>query len=342
MNPKVSVVILNFNGKKHLQQFLPFVVQSDYDKLQIVVIDNASTDGSVAFLVDNYAQNIEIICLKQNFGYAEGYNQGLKHVESDYYILLNSDVEVPKNWIRPMLNFMDENPAMAACQPKILAFDRKNRFEYAGASGGMIDFLGYPFCRGRIFDHIEQDLGQYDDKTSVFWASGACLLLKSDVFWSVGAFDGDYFAHMEEIDLCWRLQLAGFLVGICPQVAVFHVGGGTLDYNNPRKTYLNFRNSLFTLQKNLILWQAILFIAIRLCFDYVSILKFLATGQFKISKAIVKAHLSFLKHQPQTIEKRSKVQNKKSIFMLRGVYKKSIVLSSFLLKKYFFSMLTFK
>ena len=168
MNPKVSVVILNFNGKKHLQQFLPFVVQSDYDKLQIVVIDNASTDGSVAFLVDNYAQNIEIICLKQNFGYAEGYNQGLKHVESDYYILLNSDVEVPKNWIRPMLNFMDENPAMAACQPKILAFDRKNRFEYAGASGGMIDFLGYPFCRGRIFDHIEQDLGQYDDKTSVF------------------------------------------------------------------------------------------------------------------------------------------------------------------------------
>ena len=231
MNPLVSIVILNWNGHKYLEQFLPSVLSSTYSNYEVVVIDNASTDGSVSFLETNYSQ-IRIISLDRNFGFAKGYNEGLKQVQAEYYILLNSDVEVEKDWIEPAITLMQFNKNIAACQPKLLQFHNKRMFEYAGAAGGWLDYLGYPFAMGRVFDVCEQDNGQYDEQQPIFWASGAAMFVRASVYHQLGGLDEYFFAHQEEIDLCWRMQLAGYKIFSCPQSVVYHVGGGTLPKGN--------------------------------------------------------------------------------------------------------------
>lgn len=251
MLPKVSVVILNYNGKNWLQRFLPNVIlYSTYSNTEIIVADNASTDDSIAFLQQHFPQ-IKIISNNENNGYAEGYNDALRRVESDYYVLLNSDVEVTKNWIEAVIEYMQQDELIAACQPKILSYKHKDTFEYAGAAGGFIDQYGYPFCRGRIFDTCEKDEGQYNQSSEIFWASGACLFIRAKLFHQVGGFDSDFFAHMEEIDLCWRWKNLGYKICYCANSTVYHVGGGTLQKSNPKKTFLNFRNNRSLLHKNL-------------------------------------------------------------------------------------------
>ena len=245
----VSVVILNYNGKKHLAQFLPDVVRYSPDA-QIVVADNGSTDGSVDFLKNNFS-DVKLICFERNYGFAEGYNLALKNLSSDYFVLLNSDVLVTENWLKILIDFLQNNSQVSACQPKIRSFYDRQKFEYAGACGGFIDEYGYPFCRGRIFDTLETDNAQYDDIAEIFWATGACLAIRATDFWQAGALDGRFFAHQEEIDLCWRLKARGKSIVCVPKSVVFHVGGGTLNVESPMKTYLNFRNNLLLLYKNL-------------------------------------------------------------------------------------------
>jgi hypothetical protein len=250
LQPKISVVILNYNGKNWLQQFLPNVIaNTTYPNTEIIVADNASTDDSIAFIKQTFPQ-IRVVINEKNSGYAGGYNEALKQIESDYYVLLNSDVEVTSDWIKQVINYMQQDELIAACQPKILSFHERNKFEYAGAAGGFIDKYGYPLCRGRIFDTCEEDTGQYNSSGEIFWASGACLFIKADLFHQVGGFDADFFAHMEEIDLCWRLKNLGYKICYCADSTVYHVGGGTLEKSNPKKTFLNFRNNRILLQKN--------------------------------------------------------------------------------------------
>ena len=246
---RVKIVILNWNGRDYLKRFLPTLV-SRTPGAGIVVADNGSTDDSVRFLERSYPQ-VELLRLDRNYGYAEGYNRALAGLNAEYFVLLNSDVEVTEGWLDPLVRTLDGDGSVAAVSPKIRSFGEPDKFEYAGAAGGFIDFLGYPFCRGRILDSIESDKGQYDDPREVFWASGACMAVRADVFRSLGGFDGDFFAHMEEIDFCWRAQLAGYAVRVEPRSCVLHVGGGTLPNNSPQKIYLNFRNNLCMLFKNL-------------------------------------------------------------------------------------------
>ncbi len=243
-SPHVAVVILNWNGRKFLEQFLPSVLASTYTDYSVIVADNGSTDDSIAFLAANFPQ-VRIINNGQNFGFAKGYNEALKLVESEYYILLNSDVEVSPGWIEPMVSLLENDAQMAACQPKILSYHNKTMFEYAGAAGGWLDKYGYPFAKGRVFDICEEDKGQYDQVEPIFWASGAALFVRSTVYHQMKGFDEYFFAHQEEIDLCWRIQLAGYTVFSCPSSVVYHVGGGTLPKGNSLKTFLNFRNNLY-------------------------------------------------------------------------------------------------
>lgn len=247
---KLAIVILNWNGKKMLRQYLPVVMRYSSAQAKIIVADNASTDGSVAMLKEDFPE-VEILSLNKNYGFAEGYNQALKMVDAEYYLLLNSDVRVTENWLTPLLIYMDEHSDVAACQPKLLSVSNPKCFEYAGAAGGFIDRLGYPFCRGRVFDIVEEDHGQYDSIADIMWATGACLLIRSKDYWNAGALDGRFFAHNEEIDLCWRLRLLGRRIVCIPNSVVYHVGGGTLPKSNPMKTFLNFRNNLTMLYKNL-------------------------------------------------------------------------------------------
>ncbi len=245
---KTAIVILNWNGQKMLEQYLPSVLEYSCDEATVVVADNASTDDSLAFLNARYPQ-IQTIVLDQNYGFAEGYNRALKQVEAEYYVLLNSDVEVTPHWLSPLIAYMDSHVEVAACQPKLLSYVNKEKFEYAGASGGYLDRYGYPFCRGRLFDAVETDRGQYDDTAEVLWATGACLFIRSEDYWRVGGLDGRFFAHCEEIDLCWRLNIVGRKVVCLPESKVYHLGGGTLPKGNPMKTFLNFRNNLTMLYK---------------------------------------------------------------------------------------------
>lgn len=247
---KIAVVILNWNGQKMLEQYLPNVLMYSKDDAEVIVADNASTDNSVAWLQEHHP-TVRLIQLTKNWGFAEGYNKALEQVEADYYVLLNSDVEVTHHWLTPLVEFMDTHPDVAACQPKLLAMHDKNSFEYAGACGGFIDRYGYPFCRGRIFDTVERDNGQYDYQQEIIWATGACMMVRSTDFWNVNGFDGRFFAHCEEIDLCWRLHQTGRRLFCIPDSEVYHVGGGTLPKSNPYKTFLNFRNNLTMLYKNL-------------------------------------------------------------------------------------------
>lgn len=320
MKAKVAVVILNWNNRYFLEKFLPSVYNSNYTNVEFILGDNASTDDSVDFVKDYYPQ-IRIISNAKNYGFAGGYNEVLQHVEADYFILLNSDVEVSENWIEPVIAMM-ERENYAAAQPKILSYHQKQYFEHAGAAGGYLDKYGYPFCRGRIMQVTETDRGQYDDEREIFWATGAALFIKSSVWKDLGGFDADFFAHMEEIDLCWRLKKSGYRVGYCPQSIVYHVGGGTLNASNPKKTYLNFRNNLVMLQKNLAASQLFWIIFARFWLDLLALINFVFQGKFKDAWAISKAHQYFFLNFFKNAAKRKKYSTK---FNDKGVYKKSII-----------------
>lgn len=339
MEPSVAVVILNWNGLSFLKSFLPQVLGTDYTNLQVIVGDNASTDGSVRFLQESYP-GIRVIQNPVNHGFAGGYNQVLSQVNADYYVLLNSDVQVPKNWIRPIIEVMEKDPMIAAAQPKIKSFNEPLKFEYAGAAGGFLDKFGFPFCRGRIFDVIEDDQGQYDDAVEIFWASGAALFVKSVCWKQVGGLDPDFFAHMEEIDVCWRLKNLGYKVVYCPSAEVFHVGGGTLNSTNPFKTYLNFRNNLYLLQKNLPAKEMYTMLFARIWIDFIAWIHFLLKGEFKFAWAINKAHFNFFQHYRKTAGKRTTQQL--PFQTLTGVYHGSIVWAFFISKIKLFNKLNFQ
>ena len=317
---KVAVVILNYNGKKFLEEFLPNVIaNTPGDWAEIVVADNASTDGSVAFMQEGFP-DIRLIINGFNGGFATGYNLALRQIEAEYYVLLNSDIEVAPHWIEPVIELMDANPNIAACQPKILSYFEKNKFEYAGASGGFIDKYGYPFCRGRLFQHLEEDHGQYDDTMEVFWATGACLFVRADLYLEHGGLDDAFFAHMEEIDFCWRMKNLGYKIYCCPQSKVYHIGGGTLPKSSSRKTYLNFRNNLSLLYKNLPAHRVFWTIAYRIALDWVAAMKFLCNGGLKDFWAVIRAHLAFYKRIPALrIQRRQLPHNKVSQMYLRNI-----------------------
>lgn len=320
---KVAVVILNYNGRNYLEKFLPSVVENN-DGYEIIIADNASTDDSIAFL-KNYYPNLRILELSSNQGFAGGYNNALQEIEAEYYLLLNSDVEVSPNWTKPIIDLMDKDASIAACQPKIRSYHQKTHFEYAGAAGGYIDWLGYPFCRGRVFDSYEQDSGQYDDTKEVFWATGACMFVKAEVFHQFGGFDAHFFAHMEEIDLCWRIKNAGYKVMYSSASTVYHVGGGTLHKSNPRKTFLNYRNGLAMLYKNLPTNKLFSTILLRLVLDGISGIKLLIDGSFPDFWAVIKAHFAFYAMIPKLERKTPKNVSK--------IYRKSIVWEYFVKKQ---------
>lgn len=301
--PRVAVVILNWNGREFLRKFLPSVIEHSKGEAEVIIADNASTDSSIEFLQEEFP-DIRIVQNLTNGGFARGYNEALRQIDADYYVLLNSDIEVTANWIRPVIDLMESDATIAACQPKLRSYYHPEQFEYAGAAGGYIDLYGYPFCRGRVFLHLEDDNGQYDDVHEVFWATGACLFVKARLFHEFGGLDNDFFAHMEEIDFCWRLKNAGYRIMYCPESVVFHVGGGTLPKKSSRKTYLNFRNNLSLLYKNLpssLLWRVFM---IRFPLDAVAAFKFLLDGGFGDFKAVIRAHLYFYKNFGKLRKKR--------------------------------------
>ncbi len=300
---KIAVVILNWNGAKLLEQFLPSVVAYS-DEAKIYVADNASTDNSLEIIRSKFPQ-ITIIKNDSNYGFAKGYNVTLQQVEEDYYALVNSDIEVTPNWLSPILSIFDNEPNIGIIQPKILDIKNKAYFEYAGAAGGYIDQFGYPFCRGRIFDTIEKDQGQYNDDIEIFWASGACLFIRKDVYRALNGFDDDFFAHQEEIDLCWRAFNLGFKAKYTSKSVVYHVGGATLNEGHPRKTFLNFRNSLLMLTKNLPERKLFFLLFIRLCLDGLAGIQFILKGKFKHCWAIIKAHFAFYSLINKTLKKRT-------------------------------------
>lgn len=333
IKPKVAVVILNWNGLKYLSQFLNGVVQSTYPNLEVVVGDNASSDGSVNFLKAQFP-TVTVVQNDANYGFTGGYNRVLKQVEADYYILLNSDIEVGPNWIEPVIELMETDDAIAAAAPKIKSFAQKDHFEHAGAAGGFIDHLGYPFCRGRIFYDVEEDRGQYNQSGEVFWASGAALFIKKKYWDLSGGFDEQFFAHMEEIDLCWRLKNMGYKVMYCAESEVFHVGGGTLDKENPFKTYLNFRNNLLLLKKNMPVYKSVPIITIRFWMDLLAIFRFMNEGKRKDAWAISRAHQNFVRKLFTPADKRTKTKPAvKEQANLSGMFKRSIVTEFFINKK---------
>ncbi|MEP7111473.1 MAG: glycosyltransferase family 2 protein [Ferruginibacter sp.] len=332
--PLVSIVILNWNGRAYLEKFLPFVLASTYANKTLFVADNASTDDSVIFLQQNYPL-VKILANPANEGFAKGYNTALKQVKSDYYVLLNNDVEVTPGWIEPVIELMENDADIAVCQPKILSYRDRRHFEYAGASGGWLDALGYPFARGRVFETLEEDNGQYDDVRACFWATGAAMFVKAADYHAVGGLDEYFFAHQEEIDFCWRLQLAGFKVYVHPGSVVYHVGGATLSRESNLKSFLNFRNNLVMLMKNLPLASVIPTIAFRMVLDAIAAWRGLLGGNSGFFIAILKAHVFLFKWLL--------FDQKKSVFpvsrkgKLGGWYPSSVVWQHFIRKKNVFS-----
>lgn len=333
-NASVAIVILNWNGKDFLKKFLPSVLNTEYPEYEVIVGDNNSSDGSIDFLRDNFPQ-VKCIIHKENFGFARGYNETLKNINADYFVLLNSDVQVTPGWLKPVISHMDNNNNVGACQPKILSFENKNYFEYAGAAGGWLDKYGYPFCRGRVFDFCEIDEGQYNDIAEIFWASGAALFIKSKVFFEMNGFDPYFFAHHEEIDLCWRIQLAGYKIAVVPESIVYHVGGGTLAQGNPLKTFYNFRNNLIMLAKNLPSGRSAIKLPVRLSLDQVAAFQALVSGKWKTFAAIEKAQVAFFKWRLWKNKAHSSQQ--KGLKDLVGIYDGSIVKAYFINKKKKFS-----
>ncbi|MBR6760278.1 MAG: glycosyltransferase family 2 protein [Alistipes sp.] len=334
---RTAVVILNWNGLQHLQEFLPSVMRNTPPDVRIVVADNGSTDASLAF-VEQYYPDVEIVRLERNYGFAEGYNRALKEVEAEYYVLLNSDVEVTPQWIEPLVAMLDEDKKVAAVAPKLLAYHDRTRFEYAGAAGGFIDFLGYPFCRGRILSTTEHDCGQYDTPREVFWASGAAFCCRAELFHRLGGFDGDFFAHMEEIDLCWRMQLAGYKVMCEPRSVVYHLGGGTLPNESPRKLYLNYRNNLSMLFKCAPAWQRCVVAVARPAADMLSAVIYLLKGQFSLTQATLRAYWDFLRLHGPLSKKRHTIRTSRKAES-RQIYRGSIILRYALGKKRFEGMM---
>lgn len=337
--PSVAVVILNWNGQKLLSEFLPNVVKHTPAPTTIILADNASTDESIAWTNTHFPQ-VQIIKNQENLGFAAGYNTALANLKYEYFVLLNSDVAVTDNWIDPIIQLMENDRQIAVCQPKLLSFKSPESYEYAGAAGGYIDVLGYPFCRGRIFETLEKDELQYEKTEEVFWASGAAFFIRADLFKLAGGFDKDFFAHMEEIDLCWRLKNMGYKIMASHESTVYHLGGGTLTETSPQKTFLNFRNSLYTLRKNIPLHTAFGLLFIRHVLDLVALLKFLLSGKFKHAFAINRAHYDFLINQGKCIQKRKELLKLFKKSNKSGQYKRSIVYDYYILKKKKFSDLS--
>lgn len=334
--PKVAIVILNWNGQKFLEQFLPSVFNSPYPNLEIIVGDNDSTDESREFLEQNFPL-VKVIRNERNFGFAEGYNKVLSRVEADYYVLLNSDVEVTSGWIKPVIDLMEADEQIAIAQPKIKSFLNRDYFEYAGAAGCFIDKWAYPFCRGRIFNTVEKDEGQYDDNREIFWAAGCALFIKSKIWKRVNGLDEKFFAHMEEIDLCWRVKNLGYKVMYCAESTIYHVGGGTLNAESPFKTYLNFRNNHYLIKKNLPPEISRWLIPFRFCLDFLALLKFALEGKWKNAAAVSKAHRHVVKALwNKKIQFNQDISTKPNT---EGIYPKSIVLEYFLLGKRTFKQL---
>jgi GT2 family glycosyltransferase len=309
---KIAVVVLNWNGKAWLEKFLSTLVKHSQEA-SVFVADNASTDDSVSFAKDNFP-TVKVIVNSSNGGYAKGYNDALKQINAEYFVLINSDIEVTDGWLTPIITLMDTDKQIAACQPKLLDYNNKTKFEYAGASGGFIDNLGYPFCRGRVFDSLEEDNGQYNDSIEVFWATGACLFVRAEHFWAVGGLDEDFFAHQEEIDMCWRMKNKGYKIMVQPKSVVYHVGGGTLNAGSPFKTHLNFRNNLYMLFKNLPTSSLFTTIPARLVLDGVAAVTFLSKEKgLQHLLAIAKAHFAFYFEIPKLMVKRQKIKQKKNL-----------------------------
>jgi GT2 family glycosyltransferase len=334
---KTAIVILNWNGGHYLEEFLPVLLEhTTSPDVDIYVADNGSTDNSLV-LIGKKFRDVKLMLFNRNYGFADGYNRALAQIDADFFVILNSDVEVTSGWLNPMLDYLKDNPEVVACQPKILSYNKRTHFEHAGAAGGFIDFLGYPFCRGRMLAVTEEDKGQYDDVCDVFWASGACLVIRADVFKNEGGFDDDFFAHMEEIDLCWRLRSRGYRIVCMPQSKVYHVGGGTLNAENPRKTYLNFRNNLLMLYKNLTKGKLFIVLTIRYFMDYLAAMELFVTGKPKNAKAVFKARKDFRKMLPSFKSKREEIQQKTTQAVIPEIVKKSIVLNYYLRGKKKFS-----
>ncbi|HMJ46182.1 MAG TPA: glycosyltransferase family 2 protein [Ferruginibacter sp.] len=334
--PEVSIVILNWNGRSFLEKFLPSVLASTYPNKRIIVADNASTDDSVFFVRDNFP-GVELIVNSSNDGFANGYNNALKKVAGDYYVLLNSDVEVTPGWIEPIIHLMESDERIAVCQPKILSYHNKSFFEYAGASGGWIDTFGYPFSRGRVFEDCEKDTGQYDDARECFWAGGAAFFIKAPLYHSQGGLDGYFFAHQEEIDLCWRLKESGYKIYVEPHSVVYHVGGGTLPRGNSMKTFLNFRNNLIMMYKNLPWKEAIWKLPFRIMLNGVAAVKSIWDGDAGYFFAVAKGNRHFVKWM--LFDKKRSVFPKNKMKIMGGVYSGSVVWDYFVKKKRTFSQI---
>ena len=337
MVKKVAVVILNYNGRDFLRKFLPNVISRTGKDAEVWVADNNSLDGSTEILKEEFP-DVKLVENKYNAGFAGGYNMALGKIKADYYVLLNSDIEVTENWINPVIELMESDASIAACQPKIISYQERDEFEYAGASGGFLDRYGYPFCRGRIFQSLEKDNGQYDDPIEVFWATGACMFVRAELYHRFGGLDYDFFAHMEEIDFCWRLKNEGYRIMVCPTSTVYHVGGGTLPKKSARKTYLNFRNNLSLLYKNLPREQLLPAFILRFILDGVAALKFFLEGGFEDLVAVLKAHLFFYRNFGKLRGKRKKLKQTK----VSCVYNRNIVFDHYILGKKRYSELDSK
>ncbi len=328
----IAIVILNWNGEKYLRKFLPSVIEHS-EGARVIVADNGSTDSSLEVLRNEFPK-VEVITLDRNYGFAEGYNRALSQISSKYYVLLNSDVEVTADWLTPMVTAIESDEKIAAIQPKILSYDNKKLFEHAGASGGFIDSLGFPFCRGRIMGSCEVDSGQYDDRREIFWASGAALFIRSEVYHRAGGLDSLFFAHMEEIDLCWRVKRLGYKVIVEPQSTVYHVGGGTLPVSSPRKTYLNFRNNIAMVYKNLKGYQFTALYFVRFFSDSLQAFAYLVCGKFSFFRAVVRGHYDFW-----CTRKRYKIDSSIPKGRVGEIYRSSIILRSILISKKFKNLL---
>jgi GT2 family glycosyltransferase len=339
---EIAIVILNWNTRPLLEQFLPLVLQhSQSVKSELWLADNASKDGSSEYVKSNLPA-IKVLQFDKNYGFTGGYNRALSLIEAKYYVLLNSDVEVTESWLEPLYNWMENHAETAACTPKILSLKEKNKFEYAGAAGGFIDYLGYPFCQGRIFDKLEYDMGQYNVDRDIFWATGACMMVRSSVYHELGGLDELFFAHMEEIDLCWRMKRQGYSIHYCPQSIIFHLGGGTLPKQNPKKTFLNFRNNLLLLYKNLTPGKAFLVFTIRLFLDGISGIRYFLRGDWADGVAIIKAHFAFYKLVPHYRSYRNNQDWKKGHLKFSEIYPRSIVWQHFVRKLNRFTDLKWK
>lgn len=322
---KVAVVILNWNGMDFLRKFLPSVIEHSLEDADIYVADNCSTDDSIS-VIENEFKEVRIIRNDKNYGFAGGYNVSLQHIRADYYILLNSDIEVTSGWIKPVIRLMESDKSIAACQPRLLSYHEKDKFEYAGAAGGFIDKYGYPFCRGRLFQTIETDTGQFNDNAEIFWATGACMFVRAPVYRELGGLDERFFAHMEEIDFCWRAKMEGYRIMYCPGSTVYHVGGGTLPKRSSRKTFFNMRNNNIMLLKNLPSNRLVKVFIARLFLDGIAAFKFLVDGGISDFFAVIRAHLHFYRYIPQIIKERKK----RNIKPVTCIYNSNLVFDYFL------------